>query len=54
MGHGKRFDAAPTLVDDDGIVITLLEDIMKKNAGQGDALMPIRQLLKAPAKPLQK
>jgi len=51
MGHGKRFGAAPTLVDDDAIVITLLEDIMKKNAAQGDALMPIRMKLKAPTKP---
>ncbi len=54
MGHGKRFDAAPTLVDDDGVVIMLLEDIIRKNAGQGDVLMPIRQLLKVPAKPLKR
>ena len=50
MGHGKRFGAAPTLVDDDGVMITLLEDIMKKNPGTADKLMPIRQKLKAPAK----
>ena len=50
MGHGKRFGAAPTLVDDDGIMITLLEDIMRKNPSQGDALMPIRKLLKTPEK----
>lgn len=54
MGHGKRFGSAPTLVDDDGIMITLLEDVMKKNAAQGTALMPIRQKLKAPAKPPKK
>lgn len=53
MGHGKRFGAAPTLVDDDGIMITLLEDIMKKNPDQAAALMPIRKLLKAPAKPIK-
>jgi hypothetical protein len=46
MGHGKRFGAAPTLVDDDGIMMTLLEDIMKKNPGTANALMPIRQKLK--------
>jgi hypothetical protein len=50
MGHGKRFGAAPTLVDDDGIMITVLEDVMKKNPGTANALMPIRQKLKAPAR----
>jgi hypothetical protein len=50
MGHGKRFGAAPTLVDDDGVIITLLEDIMKKNPGTANALMPIRMKLKAPPK----
>lgn len=50
MGHGKRFGAAPTLVDDDGIMITLLEDIMKKNPGTANQLLPIRQKLKAPEK----
>ncbi len=54
MGHGKRFGAAPTLVDDDGIMITLLEDIMKKNPAQGAALMPIRAKLKAPEKKAKK
>lgn len=53
MGYGKRFGAAPTLVDDDGIMITLLEDIMKKNPAQGDQLMPIRKQLKTPAKPIK-
>ena len=50
MGHGKRFGAAPTLVDDDGIMITLLEDIMKKNPGTANALLSVRQKLKAPEK----
>lgn len=50
MGHGRRFGAAPTLVDDDGILITVLEDVMKKNPGTANALMPIRQKLKTPAK----
>ena len=48
MGYGKRFGAKPTLVDDDAIMITLLEDIMKKNVSQADALLPIRRRLKAP------
>ena len=51
MGHGKRFGAKPTLVDDDGIMITLIEDIMKRNPAHGDALMPIRKMLKVPTKP---
>jgi hypothetical protein len=51
MGHGKRFGAKPTLVDDDAIMVTLLEDIMKRNPTQGDALMPIRKMLKVPTKP---
>ena len=46
MGHGKRFGAAPTLVDDDRLMIALLEDIMKKNPGTGPALLPIRHALK--------
>ena len=50
MGHGKRFGAKPTLVEDDGIMITLLEDIMKKNPTQGATLMPIRSKLKLPEK----
>ncbi|MDA1080547.1 MAG: hypothetical protein O2973_02550 [Gemmatimonadetes bacterium] len=50
MGYGKRFGAAPTLVDDDGIIIMLLEDIMKKNPGQATPLLPIRSMLKAPEK----
>jgi hypothetical protein len=50
MGHGKRFGAAPTLVDDDTVMIALLEDIMKKNPGTANALMPLRQKLKAPEK----
>ena len=50
MGHGKRFGAAPTVVDDDGVIITLLEDIMKKNPTTGDALLPVRKQLKDPPK----
>ena len=48
MGYGKRFGAKPTLVDDDAIMITLLEDVMKKNTSQADSLLPIRKRLKAP------
>ena len=32
LGFGKRFGAEPTLVDDDALILTLLEDIIKKNA----------------------
>ena len=47
---GKRFGAAPTVVEDDGVIITLLEDIMKKNPTTGDALLPVRKQLKDPPK----
>ena len=51
MGHGRRFGPTPTLVDDDGIMVMVLEDIMKRNPAQGDALMPLRKMLKVPTKP---
>jgi hypothetical protein len=50
MGHGKRFGAAPTLVDDDKIMITLLEDVIRKNPSQGNELMEVRKHIKTPAK----
>lgn len=34
MGHGKRFGPEPTMIDDDGIMATLLADIMAKNPDQ--------------------
>lgn len=50
MGHGKRFGAAPTLVDDDKIIVTFLEDAIRKNSSQGNQLMEVRKQIKAPAK----
>ena len=34
------------MVEDDGTILTLLEDIIKKNADQADALLGIRDRLK--------
>lgn len=34
MGYGKRFGPEPTIVDDDGVMATLLADIMAKNDAQ--------------------
>jgi hypothetical protein len=34
MGHGKRFGPEATVIDDDGIMATLLADIMAKNDDQ--------------------
>lgn len=34
MGHGKRFGPEPTIVEDDGVMATLLADIMAKNDDQ--------------------
>ena len=41
MGHGKRFSAEPTVVDDE-IMGTLLGDIMAKNPEQRNELAKIR------------
>jgi hypothetical protein len=34
MGHGKRFGHEPTIIDDNGVMATLLADIMAKNEDQ--------------------
>jgi len=41
MGHGKRFSAEPTIVDDEAMG-TLLGDIMAKNPEQRNELTKIR------------
>jgi hypothetical protein len=46
MGFGVRLSPEPTMVEDDSTILVLLEDIIKKNADQADALMGIRDRLK--------
>lgn len=46
MGFGVRLSPEPTMVEDDAAIMVLLEDIIKKNADQADALMAIRDRLK--------
>jgi hypothetical protein len=46
MGFGVRLSPEPTMVEDDATILVLLEDIIKKNADQADALMGIRDRLK--------
>lgn len=46
IGFGQRFGPEPMLVDDDNVVLTLIEDLTKKNADQADALLGIRTRLK--------
>lgn len=46
VGFGVRFGPEATLVEDDSVVLTLLEDLIKKNADQATALLGIRDRLK--------
>lgn len=46
MGFGVRLSPEPTMVEDDAAIMTLLEDLIKKNADQATALMGIRERLK--------
>lgn len=46
MGFGKRFSAEPTIVDDDAVALTLIEDIIRKNPGN-KALFDMRERLKS-------
>lgn len=46
MGFGVRLSPEPTLVEDDGTILVLLEDIIKKNPAQAEALMAIRERFK--------
>lgn len=49
-GFGHRLGPEPTLVEDDAVALTLLEDIAKKNTDSADALLNIRAKFKAAAK----
>ena len=46
MGFGARFGPEPLLIEDDTVVMTLLEDLIKKNDKQAPQLLKIRDRLK--------
>jgi hypothetical protein len=50
FGFGVRLSAEPTLVEDDGAILKMLEDIIKKNADSSGELLQIRTRFKAAAK----
>ncbi|HKS05279.1 MAG TPA: hypothetical protein VJR92_03115 [Gemmatimonadaceae bacterium] len=52
FGHGKRLGPEPTLIEDDGLMVGLLEDLIRKNPEQATELMRLRTELKTahPAK----
>lgn len=46
LGFGRRLGPEPTMVEDDAVALTLLEDIIKKNADSPGALLAIRDRFK--------
>jgi hypothetical protein len=48
-GFGHRLGPEPTLVEDDAIALTLLEDLIKRNADAPGALLGIRDRYKKAA-----
>lgn len=46
VGFGVRFSPEPTMVEDDSVILTLLEDLAKKNPESGPALLKIRERFK--------
>ena len=46
VGFGVRFSPEPTMVEDDSVILTLLEDITKKNPESGPELLKIRERFK--------
>ena len=42
LGFGHRLGAEPTLVEDDAVALTLLEDIIKKNSDSPGQLLAMR------------
>jgi hypothetical protein len=46
MGFGIRLGPEPTMLEDDGVVMTMLEDLIKKNADQAPELFKIRDRFK--------
>lgn len=49
FGYGVRLGGEPTLVEDDAAILKMLEDIIRKNAAQSEALLPLRARLKGAA-----
>jgi len=49
LGFGHRLGPEPTLVEDDAVALTLLEDVIKKNADAPGALLAMRDRFKAAA-----
>ena len=45
-GFGVRLGPEPTLIDDDGVIMALLEDIIKKNSDEPGDLIAIRDRFK--------
>ena len=41
-GFGHRLGPEPTLVEDDAVAMTLLEDVIKRTADNADALLALR------------
>ena len=46
MGYGVRLGPEPTLIEDDTVIMTLLEDLIKKNADDSVELLSIRDRFK--------
>jgi hypothetical protein len=45
-GFGVRLGPEPTLVEDDGVIMTLLEDLIKRNSEDPGALPAVRERFK--------
>ncbi len=45
-GFGHRLGPEPTLVEDDAVAMTLLEDVIKRNAADATALLALRERYK--------
>jgi hypothetical protein len=50
FGYGKRLGPEPTLIEDDALIVTLLEDVLRKNPEQSNELLPVRAALKGGSK----
>lgn len=46
-GFGVRLGSEPTLVEDDGVIMTLLEDLIKRNSETPGDLLAIRDRFKS-------
>jgi len=46
VGFGVRFSPEPTMVEDDSVVLTLLEDLIKRNSEHPSDLLAVRDRFK--------